>query len=72
MMYHFLLEYLLPVFSPLRVVSYITFRTALAAFTAFAIGLILGPWLIKKLQRPILPAFLPLSFRLLLLHSTEH
>ena len=51
MMYHFLLEYLLPVFSPLRVVSYITFRTALAAFTAFAIGLILGPWLIKKLQR---------------------
>lgn len=51
MLYHFLLEYLYPVFSPLRVFSYITVRTAMASLTAMAIGLVLGPWLIRVLRR---------------------
>ena len=50
MLYQFLLEYLFPVLSPLRVLSYITVRTALAMFTALLIGLVLGPWLIRKLR----------------------
>ena len=51
MLYQFLFEQLYPLFSPLRVVSYITVRTALASLTALAIGLLLGPWLIRKLQQ---------------------
>ncbi len=38
------------VFSPLRMFRYITFRTVLAAGTAFVFSLILGPWLIDKLR----------------------
>lgn len=34
----------------LNVFRYITFRTAAASITAFAIGLMLGPWMIRKLQ----------------------
>lgn len=51
MLYEFLFEQLYPLFSPLRLFSYITVRTALASLTALAIGLLLGPWLIRKLQR---------------------
>ena len=36
-----------PVF---RIFGYITVRTALASFSALAIGLISGPWLIRKLR----------------------
>jgi phospho-N-acetylmuramoyl-pentapeptide-transferase len=36
--------------SVLRVVQYLTFRTAVASLTALAISLILGPWLIKRLR----------------------
>jgi len=39
------------VFSPLRMFRYITFRAVMASGTAFIISLILGPWLIKKLQQ---------------------
>ena len=34
----------------LNVFRYITFRTAAASITAFAIGLLLGPWMIRKLH----------------------
>jgi phospho-N-acetylmuramoyl-pentapeptide-transferase len=36
--------------SVLRVVSYVTFRTAAASLTAFALSLLLGPWLIRRLR----------------------
>ncbi len=38
------------VFSPLRMFRYITFRTVMAAGTAFIFSLIIGPWLIEKLR----------------------
>ena len=38
------------VFSPLRIFRYITFRTVMAAGTAFVLSLIIGPWLIEKLR----------------------
>jgi len=38
------------VFSPLRMFRYITFRTVMAAGTAFIFSLIIGPWLIDKLR----------------------
>jgi len=38
------------VFSPFRMFRYITFRTVMAAGTAFVLSLIIGPWLIKKLR----------------------
>ncbi len=50
MLYHALVEYLYPHLSPLRVFGYITVRTAVASLTALAIGLLLGPWLIRKLR----------------------
>jgi phospho-N-acetylmuramoyl-pentapeptide-transferase len=39
-----------PALSVLRVVSYITVRTAAASLTAFAVGLFLGPWFIRRLR----------------------
>jgi phospho-N-acetylmuramoyl-pentapeptide-transferase len=50
MLYHLLYEQLFDYFSPLRVFSYITVRTAFASLTALGLGLMLGPWLIRKLQ----------------------
>jgi len=49
MLYH-LLPPLTPWFSVLNVTRYITFRTAVASLTALALGLVLGPWMIRKLQ----------------------
>lgn len=37
-------------FSPLRIFRYITFRTVMAAGTAFTLSLIFGPWVIDKLR----------------------
>jgi phospho-N-acetylmuramoyl-pentapeptide-transferase len=37
-------------FTPLRVFRYITFRTAYASLTALVLSLLLGPWLIRRLQ----------------------
>ena len=51
MLYEFLVEYLYPLFSPIRVFSYITVRTAMASLTALVIGLLMGPWLIRMLRR---------------------
>jgi phospho-N-acetylmuramoyl-pentapeptide-transferase len=49
-----LLQLLLPLSSEigaLNVVRYITFRTAAASLTAFALSIVLGPWLIARLRR---------------------
>jgi len=51
MLYYLLTEQLFPLFSPFRIFTYITVRTALASLTALTIGLALGPWFIAKLQR---------------------
>src|SRR5215510_15583033 len=53
MLYHLLYEWLyrqFPTFTILNVFRYITFRTAYASLTALALGLIMGPWLIRRLQ----------------------
>jgi phospho-N-acetylmuramoyl-pentapeptide-transferase len=51
MLYWLLYEQLYPLFSPLRVFRYVTFRTAFAGLTALLLSLVLGPWLIKKLRQ---------------------
>lgn len=51
MLYHLFYEQLYPMFSPFRVFGYITLRTAFATLTAMALGLVLGPWLIARLQQ---------------------
>ena len=56
MLYHLLYEFLYPLsayWSPLKVfnvIQYVTFRTAYAQLTALLISLLLGPWLIRRLQ----------------------
>jgi phospho-N-acetylmuramoyl-pentapeptide-transferase len=56
MLYHLLYEFLFPMskyWSPLKifnVVQYVTFRTAASSMTAFLISIIVGPWLIRRLQ----------------------
>ena len=56
MLYHLLYEFLYPLgayWSPLKVFNvfqYVTFRTADASLTALLISLLLGPWLIRRLQ----------------------
>jgi phospho-N-acetylmuramoyl-pentapeptide-transferase len=56
MLYHLLYEFLYPMsnyWSPLKifnVVQYVTFRTAASSLTAFLISMLLGPWLIRRLQ----------------------
>jgi phospho-N-acetylmuramoyl-pentapeptide-transferase len=50
MLYWLLYEHLFHLFSPLRVVQYVTFRTAFASLTAMALSLIIGPWLIRRLK----------------------
>ena len=50
MLYWLLFQVLHKYVPALRVFSYITVRTALASLTALAIGLAMGPWLIRKLK----------------------
>jgi phospho-N-acetylmuramoyl-pentapeptide-transferase len=50
MLYHLLYQQLHELFGPLRVFQYITVRTALASLTALLLGLVLGPWFIRKLR----------------------
>jgi phospho-N-acetylmuramoyl-pentapeptide-transferase len=56
MLYHLLYEFLYPMsnyWSPLKifqVVQYVVFRTAVSSLTAFLISILLGPWLIRRLQ----------------------
>jgi phospho-N-acetylmuramoyl-pentapeptide-transferase len=49
MLYHLLYPFHTQV-SVLNVTQYITFRTAAASFTALAISLVLGPWMIRRLR----------------------
>ena len=46
----FYLHHLSTYFPVLNVTRYITFRTAAASLTALAIGLFLGPWMIRRLR----------------------
>ena len=50
MLLHLLYEQLFEYFSPFRVFNYITTRTAFASLTALGLGLLLGPWLIRRLR----------------------
>ena len=50
MLYWLLYEQLYRYFTPLRLFSYVTFRTAFASLTALFISLLLGPWMIRKLR----------------------
>ena len=50
MLFHLLYEQLFEYFSPFRVFSYITTRTAFASLTALGLGLLLGPRLIRRLR----------------------
>ena len=51
MLYELLFEPLSSAFGALRVFGYITVRTTMATFTALAIGLLVGPWLIRRLHQ---------------------
>ena len=51
MLYWLLYEELFPHFSPLRVVQYVTSRTAFASLTALLLSIFLGPLLIRRLQQ---------------------
>lgn len=57
MLYYLLYQVLYPMaseyrwLSVLNVTNYGTFRTAAASLSAFAIGLALGPWMIRKLRK---------------------
>jgi phospho-N-acetylmuramoyl-pentapeptide-transferase len=50
MLYWLLYEQLGSVFGPLRLFSYLTFRTAFASLTALFLSILLGPWMIRKLR----------------------
>ena len=40
-----------PEFGFMRVFQYITFRAVMAAMTSLVIGLVFGPWVIRRLAR---------------------
>ena len=44
-------EHLFHFFSPFRIFSFSTFRTAMASITAFLILLVLGPWFIERMRQ---------------------
>jgi phospho-N-acetylmuramoyl-pentapeptide-transferase len=50
MLYWLGYEVLFRYYTPFRVFQYSTFRTAMASLTALFLSLILGPWLIRRLQ----------------------
>jgi phospho-N-acetylmuramoyl-pentapeptide-transferase len=50
-MLYYLLPPLTSYWGVFNVTKYITFRTAAASLTALAMGLLLGPWMIRKLQQ---------------------
>ena len=50
-MLFYLFNYVLrPYFSPLNVFRYITVRTAFAGLTSLTVGLLLGPWQVKRMR----------------------
>jgi phospho-N-acetylmuramoyl-pentapeptide-transferase len=50
MLYYLLYQKLFPAIRPFRVFGFVTFRTAFASLTALFLCIVLGPWLIAKLQ----------------------
>jgi phospho-N-acetylmuramoyl-pentapeptide-transferase len=50
MFYYLLYDRLYPAVSGFRVFRYVTFRTTFASISAFALCVLLGPWLIDKLR----------------------
>ena len=50
MFYWLLYEQLYRYFTPLRLFSYVTFRTAFASLTALFLSVVFGPWMIRKLR----------------------
>ena len=50
MLYYIFYFLLRPYFSPLNVFRYITVRTAFAGLTSLGLGLLLGPWLVRRLR----------------------
>lgn len=50
MLYHILIQYTVS-FNPLRVFSYVTFRSAGAFITALIFSYLFGPWIIRMLKR---------------------
>jgi len=50
MLYWLFYETLFPHFSPFRVFSYVTFRTAAASLLALFLSIVLGPWFIRRLR----------------------
>src|SRR5579863_5815899 len=50
MLYYLLYHVLQRYFSPLNVFRYITVRTVYASLTAMFLGLVFGPWLIRRLR----------------------
>ena len=50
MLYYIFYYLLRPYFSPLNVFRYITVRTAFAGLTSLGLGLLLGPWLVRRLR----------------------
>jgi phospho-N-acetylmuramoyl-pentapeptide-transferase len=51
MLYWLLWEQLGELWGPMRLFSYVTFRTAFASLTALGLSLMAGPWLISRLRR---------------------
>ena len=49
-MLYWLFQQLAPHFSPFRVFGYVTSRTLFASLTSLFLGVLLGPWLIRKLR----------------------
>ncbi|MBL8215693.1 MAG: phospho-N-acetylmuramoyl-pentapeptide-transferase [Bryobacterales bacterium] len=50
MLYWLLYEVASPHIGVLRLFGYVTFRTAVASLTALLLGILLGPWMIRKLK----------------------
>jgi len=50
LLYWLLYQQLFPHFTPFRIFRYLTFRTAFASLTALFMALIVGPYVIRKLQ----------------------
>src|ERR1700675_3345562 len=51
MLYWLAHEKLFHLYTPFRVFQYTTFRTGMAFFTAMVLSIVLGPWLIARLQQ---------------------
>jgi len=58
MLYYLFYEILRPYFKALNVFRYITVRTAYASLTALFIGLVLGPWVIRRLREMQIAQFI--------------